>query len=368
MKKTVNVLVDHGMFANASDFFPLFRWKRQLYDNGIQINIFHKLDSKIRNADVIILSSRYFKLWQNITTRNQKIFDQLVSDLSGLSKNTDNLIWFDNSDGTGSTDFDVVPYVDTFLKKQVLKDKTKYTVKSKESVRVWLPSSVQNDYERDTAYEYLACPENDLFKIKISWNIGFCDYRFSNPRFANYFSLLFPNLLTIRASNHNYEKKNIDIYNRGTTSLKNLVYSYQRNIIISKLEEIKNRFQDKNVITQGFIKRSEYYNELRRAKIVLSPFGWGEVCYKDFEIILAGSLMIKPSMDHMDTYPNVYFDDTYIKLKWDLSDITEIIENLFNNPASITDITNKAREVFLKQYNDSNLFCNHFANIINKSS
>ena len=368
MKKTVNVLVDHGLFSASSDFFPLYRWKRQLSDHGIKLNIFHQLDSKIHNADVVILSSRYFKLWQDITTRNQKLFDQLVSDLSALSKNTDNLIWFDNSDGTGSTDFDVVPYVDTFLKKQVLRDKTKYTVKSKENVRIWLPSSVQNDYKRDTSYDYIACSDNDLHKIRIAWNIGFCDYRFSNPTIANYSSLLFPNLFSIRTTSLKTVKKDIDLHNRGKASFEDLVYSYQRNIVISQLEEIKNRFQDKSVITHGFIKRSEYYNELRRAKIVLSPFGWGEVCYKDFEIILAGSLMIKPSMDHMDTYPNVYLDDTYIKLKWDLSDLAEVIESLFNNRASITDITNKAKEVFLRQYNDSDFFCTHFANIINKSS
>jgi hypothetical protein len=368
MKKTVNVLVDHGTFASASDFYPLYRWKRQLYDHGIKINIFHHLDSKIHDADVIILASRYFKLWQDITTRNKEEFDNLVSDLCSLSKTTDNLIWFDNSDGTGTTDFDIIPYVDTFLKKQVLKEKNKYTVKNKENVRIWLPSSVQSEYNRDTSYEYIACPENDLFKIKISWNIGFCDYRFSNPTIANYFSLMFPNLFGIKTAKSNFEKKDIDLHNRGNASYDNMVYSYQRNIVISQIEEIKKEFKDKNIIAQGFIKRSEYYNELRRAKIVLSPFGWGEVCYRDFEIILADSLMLKPSMDHLDTYPNVYFDNTYIKLQWDLSDLKEVISKIFSNPDMVKDITSRVKDIYVREYNDSDLFCNHFANIITKSS
>ena len=38
------------------------------------------------------------------------------------------------------------------------------------------------------------------------------------------------------------------------------------------------------------------------AKFGLSPFGWGEIGARDFEIFINGSLLIKPDMSHLETY------------------------------------------------------------------
>ena len=38
------------------------------------------------------------------------------------------------------------------------------------------------------------------------------------------------------------------------------------------------------------------------SKISFSPFGWGELGVRDYEIILGGSLLVKPRMDHMQTW------------------------------------------------------------------
>ena len=31
----------------------------------------------------------------------------------------------------------------------------------------------------------------------------------------------------------------------------------------------------------------------------ISPFGWGEICFRDFESIILGKLLIKPNCDHI---------------------------------------------------------------------
>lgn len=49
-----------------------------------------------------------------------------------------------------------------------------------------------------------------------------------------------------------------------------------------------------------------YIDETAQSKLSFSPFGYGEVCWRDFEAILVGSLLIKPSMDHIETNPNVW--------------------------------------------------------------
>ena len=44
---------------------------------------------------------------------------------------------------------------------------------------------------------------------------------------------------------------------------------------------------------------------------MVSPFGFGEITLKDFETFLSGSVLVKPNMSHMETYPNFYIDDAY---------------------------------------------------------
>ena len=68
----------------------------------------------------------------------------------------------------------------------------------------------------------------------------------------------------------------------------------------------------------------QYLADLHRSKITFSPFGWGELCFRDFEAIRAGSLMVKPSMDHLDTWPDVFVPgETYVPVRWDGSDLEE---------------------------------------------
>ena len=63
------------------------------------------------------------------------------------------------------------------------------------------------------------------------------------------------------------------------------------------------------------------------SKVVFSPFGWGELCFRDYEAVYCGCLLVKPSMDHVVTSPDIFEAGvTYVPVKWDLSDLTEKIE------------------------------------------
>ena len=95
---------------------------------------------------------------------------------------------------------------------------------------------------------------------------------------------------------------------------------------------------------------------------MLSPFGWGEICYRDFEASLGGNLLLKPSMDHIDTWPNIYREDCYLKLDWDFSNL-DIINEIFSNEKLIYDRIMKSRMIYLEAINNSEerlenmLFC-----------
>ena len=53
----------------------------------------------------------------------------------------------------------------------------------------------------------------------------------------------------------------------------------------------------------------------------VSPFGIGEFSGKDYEIIMAGAVLIKPMADHLEAYPNIYRSDIAIGTKVDFSDL-----------------------------------------------
>jgi len=78
------------------------------------------------------------------------------------------------------------------------------------------------------------------------------------------------------------------------------------------------------IASEGRVKRNKFFAELRNSKIVFSPFGYGEVCWRDYEAYATGSLLIKPSVDHLKTSDNSFVEgETYVGINWDLSDFEE---------------------------------------------
>ena len=106
----------------------------------------------------------------------------------------------------------------------------------------------------------------------------------------------------------------------------------------------------KELFTTGMVPQRRYYPELMDSKIVLSPFGWGEVCFRDFEAILAGALLFKPDMSHLKTWPDVYIPcETYVPLKWDGSDLAAQTERYLNNETERRRIAANAYDQYRKE-------------------
>ena len=95
----------------------------------------------------------------------------------------------------------------------------------------------------------------------------------------------------------------------------------------------------------GKVSIYKYIQEIKNSKIVISPFGWGEFSLRDFETFISGGILIKPDMEHLETYPNFYIpNETFIPFKWDFSDINEIIHDTISNYKYRIDIAKNAQE------------------------
>ena len=110
--------------------------------------------------------------------------------------------------------------------------------------------------------------------------------------------------------------------------------NYQRETVQFQREKISKLL--KKYVETTKISRFKYLNEIKNSKYVVSPFGWGEICPRDFEIFMNGGILIKPDMKTIDTWPNWYISEkTYLPFNWDLKDFNKKIEFALNNLGKI---------------------------------
>lgn len=82
------------------------------------------------------------------------------------------------------------------------------------------------------------------------------------------------------------------------------------------------------------VSRDTFLDEMRRSRICFSPFGYGELCWRDIEAIAMGAVLLKPDMSHLETTPDLYRDDeTYVACAWDFSDLEDKVRALLADPA-----------------------------------
>ena len=92
------------------------------------------------------------------------------------------------------------------------------------------------------------------------------------------------------------------------------------------------------------VSTQEYYKRISSAKILLAPFGYGEMAPRDLESAMFGSILIKPDMSYIDSNPSVYEDGvTYIACKHDYSDLKEKIHDILGNYEKYLYIVENAR-------------------------
>lgn len=83
----------------------------------------------------------------------------------------------------------------------------------------------------------------------------------------------------------------------------------------------------------GWLSPKTYAAELAASKLCFSPFGYGELCWRDIEAIVSGAALIKPCMDHLETLPYLYEDGvTYRAVKWDFSNLAEVVHAMLGDP------------------------------------
>ncbi|HZX32172.1 MAG TPA: glycosyltransferase [Rhodocyclaceae bacterium] len=118
-----------------------------------------------------------------------------------------------------------------------------------------------------------------------------------------------------------------------------------------------------SVVSSESVAFRRYLAELMAARICFSPFGYGEVCWRDYEAVMCGALLVKPDMSHVETRPDIFVPyETYVPVAWDLSDLEDTIERYLRDEEARWAIVRRAYRK-LHDYCSGEAFIDQFAGV-----
>jgi hypothetical protein len=343
--------------------FPLFAYSKILRESGFNLKYFSNAnDFKKGFPDFLIISG----------VSLPRILKSKICSYQFLNECQElriPLIFLSGSDSTGPMDSKIIASVDSYLNRQILKDKNLYL---KEHRRHYFRDKVfkRHSFKNQEEFPLVSYQEEEVRKIGIYWNLGLIDWKTQTTNKASRYYYIF--------------KKNSYFSNFGADkklSSRNLDLSFRGNLFggthdVSRFHRLKSfRVYKKLSLkykcpSEGIIPHVEYMKEIRDSKISISPFGWGEVCYRDFESFQAGALLLKPNMDHLETFPNFYKPENMVFYNWDADDLEEKIEIVLNHLDDFEEIANNAKGNFIKATSGQGAdlkFLKHFQEIVDQA-
>jgi len=359
--KVINILQEKTPTINGAAFVsPLFKNRKRIKNYNIEIKFYTTPSTNLFNCDVLIITSKFAKenqWWQEYKKPEMFRF------LEKTKKNVRYLIWADLSDGTGTTHFEILPQVDRYFKAFTLRDKNIYQTflyGSRFNTDYYHKNYGIQDDNPGEPHLNVKPSNEDLKKIKTSWNQAFYNFTYFGYNYMKIkqYLRIVPNLNFIHFTPPS-NKREILFNCRISTNYRRNTVSFQRQKVVELLND---------KISSDRVGIRKYFNELKDSRVVISPFGWGEVCYRDFETIIAGATLMKPACDHMETWPNFYKENkTYLSFKWDFTDFNTIIESLSDREEELVEIAQEAQDIYryyLFSDEGKNVFCERFSSLV----
>jgi hypothetical protein len=371
--KTIHFLVNNSDPIIDYLISPIGYNKRRLIEMGYRVRMFSKPSTFCFSCDILCLVS---KVVLPLCGEKKAVCSPngpVISFLKNAKKYTNKIIWFDTADSTGVTHFELLPYIDLYLKKQIYKDKSLYQ-KNFYGGRIFTDFYHKSfDITDEQPFNQFYPLDPDFAgKLQLSWNIGLGDMysAFSKK------SLLRRRLADFWNVNYNVpffspkKKKPIDIFLRTSANLNRASVSFQRRETIKRLKEILG----KNKEITGDINGERLSDKVFRktmadTKILPSPFGWGELGVRDYEAFIYGALLLKPDISHMATWPDIFKEGiTYQHFDWDFSNLESLIVELLDNTGKRREIAQQGQSEYKNSISNQGMerFCIWFINQIEK--
>jgi hypothetical protein len=254
--------------------------------------------------------------------------DRVDEELLGrLRRRYRRVAFFHDDAGGGIPRLEVLPHVDLFYSKALFRDRSLYgrSLYGKELYSDFFHRKygVTDPDHRERRTE--TRPEQ-LEKLRLSWNIGIGDY--PRGKLRQRAGVAASMALGFRAASWFYGGARMPADpvtgNKGLFEVHARIGLVRRPSIAHQRRLILEAIQGEADFLTGEVSQRRYNHEIANSRITVSPFGWGELCLRDFEAVRAGSLLLKPDMSHLETWPDVFEpEETYVPFDWEGRNLVE---------------------------------------------
>lgn len=283
---------------------------------------------------------------QDVVTATEK--------LRGILPVASRLVFLDYYDGTASHHLAVLPHVDAYIKKQLPQKLDDLAIAPQDGGTIARYfRQLYSQPQPPSGPDLLGLVAKHSWKMHLGWNLGanwFVRAMLHRRSWRGWFRSEIRPVLPLGA-------REIDVHCRVGLSDHGVEdwYRRHRRAVLGALEAQ----QPAHRVVIGAsgadvgppVPRRRYLRELQQARICVSPFGYGEICYRDFEAVAAGCLLLKPDMAHVRTEPNVYMPfETYVPFRWDLSDLADVLAQYLQDLNAAQAIATRARTAFIEYF------------------
>ena len=265
------------------------------------------------------------------------------------------IAFFHDDAGGGIPRLEVLPLVDLFYTKALFRDRSLY---GKQLYGKELYSNYFHEkygvIDPDARTYAVETNEDQLSKLRLSWNIGVGQY--PRKKWRQRMGYLVARKLGPSAARFFYQKTtfptNAVKRNTGKYPVHARLGLISRPSIMYMRKLIIDKIVDNPLFLTGQTSQRKFNKETAHSKIVLSPFGWGELCLRDFEAVRSGALLLKPDMSHLETWPDIFIpEQTYVPCDWEANDIEEKANYYLTNEPAREKIALEALRVYKSQLN-----------------
>lgn len=242
--------------------------------------------------------------------------------LKRLRDRYERIIYFDDRAAVDSIRTKAVGLVDFYYKKQLARDRESYLKPLPGERRFRAYYQDKFGIEKNPKTRPALSPQ-DLQKFRLAWNLGIGIYPREKLRLRT--ARMLERRLGPRAMRLALQRPpRLRVKNREARVSARFARSFGSEAMACQRRLYGEAIGDDPRFRTGRLPRAEYNRELRTARVTLSPFGYGEVCFRDFEAVWSGSALVKPAMDHVETWPDIYRQgETCEYARWDGSDVVE---------------------------------------------
>lgn len=221
------------------------------------------------------------------------------------------LIIFDGDDDLNILWPDTLELADLYVKKHAYRDRCEYAVPriGKSNLTDYVARNFGRSFAEDIIPASVPFDPALTAKLFVGWNIGVDDKIVGVAQ---------------RMSPSSSEGRRIDVASRAFAPPDLWIHPL-RDPVARMLDAMSEEMRVS--VPRNRVDQQEYYNEMLSATICVSPFGYGELCWRDFEAVLCSCLLVKPDMSHVETQPDIFIaDQTYAPVRWDYSDLREVCQ------------------------------------------